>query len=141
LLDKYDKVQPVVPAAAYFERMLAMVAHGARRGQCWIPLLTLGSFNDGKVVHCPLGWTLKGNAFATPETTFAEMGTCAMHQLMRSPTTRLPYCQHCYSSYDIMNLFLEGVVSLQEIRRSFVYDHPAVQAALVERRHTLGRAQ
>lgn len=137
ILHQYDRVQPVVPARVYFERMLDMFNNGVRVGQCWVSALMLGSFNDGKVVHCPLGWTLKGNAFDSQENAFDQMGRCAMHQLMRSPTTRLPYCKRCFSAYDIMNLFVEGVVSAEEIRRSFIYDDPRVQAILADSKERL----
>ena len=132
--------QMLGPALYYQELARFLDEHdGVRRTRCHIANLAIQAFDSGTLTPCPVGWTVSlGNLREDdPEAVLDQVGQHKMYDLLTRPRPRVPVCRSCYSVHDMINLFIVGSISLDDLSRMPMYRATPVQARLVEVRDSL----
>jgi len=128
----------VLGPAAYCDALadFLAVAHGQRRARCHLANAAVQLFDTGAVTPCPVGWTLEiGNVRRDGAAAVAgQIGSHKMYELLTRARPRVPVCRTCFSQADILNLFLDGAIGLDEIGRMPLYHSAAARARLAELR-------
>jgi len=133
----------LLPPAAYGRRLARFLGQdgGVREDRCHIVHLTVQMFDTGAVTPCPVGWTVSlGNIWEDgADEVFAQVGTHKMYDLMTRPRPRVPVCRSCFSLTDVINLYLDGEVSPEEMARLPMYRPEPVQSRLRDLRARVER--
>jgi hypothetical protein len=96
------------------------------------------TFDDGVVASCsncrasPLGNLLKD------ENVLHQVGKANIHKLFLRNPPRFPFCKGCFTPFDVVNVYLDGGCSLEEISAMDLYSSPAVRDRLATMRDAWG---
>lgn len=127
ILRDFGQYAPVLPPRPYMERLFAHMAAGGRRTTpCWVPALNYGVGPSLSPLRCAcLGHTKPSDDLAnmlfpdcehaTPasrmvDTVGSHAGTLATGRIDER-------CDPCFTHYEVLNLFLDGVVTLGDLVR------------------------
>jgi len=133
LIGDYGVLASVLPPLPYLEHMLIFLEKKRKDFRCCVPFFTLGSFQDGLISTCPLGWQSLGNMHTdNPRDLVNGVGKGGIYNVMTARKPLIKYCMGCFSSYDIFSLYMRGDVSLQDFCRVPIFNHPTVLARIEE---------
>jgi MoaA/NifB/PqqE/SkfB family radical SAM enzyme len=132
LVDRYDELQRVLPPKAYFDRLLRLLRDGERRFRCHLPRLVISTFSDGVVTPCPNIWfNDMGNLVEqAPERALRHVGESGMYQALLAEEPRLAACKKCYTPWDLLSMYFEDEITLDELCQSPTYAPPAVRSLI-----------
>lgn len=118
ILDNFDRYKSILPPKAYLEQLILFMKEGKRVLRCHIPKLAIQSIDDGVLTSCPNYWSAQiGNIFDEDlDEVKDRIGKIKLYNLYLQKRPRLNYCQHCYTSYDVVNLYIEGYITDEEMR-------------------------
>lgn len=134
LVREHARFAEILPPRAYLERLLVMARGAARTHRCRIPLSFLQTFDDGVVAACSNCWaTSLGNVLAD-DGAFEAVGEANIHRLFLRTPPRVSFCRGCFTPFDVVNVYLDGECSLDELARMDLYGSPAVRARLAAMR-------
>ena len=130
--------ESVLGPLAYYRRLADFLdqAAGTRRNRCHLTTAAVQLFDTGAITPCPVGWTSeianikKGGIDAA----VSQIGRHKLYELMAREPPRVPVCRTCFSQADMINLYLEGAASLDEMARMPLFGSPAALARLAELR-------
>lgn len=132
LLANYSRWQAILPPRVYLEELLNFLQTGRRGIGCSLPLLAVGSFDDGTITPCPNMWLadfgnlLQENALEVVE----QIGRDKIYSVLVSKQAKLPVCKGCFTPWEMLNLFMEDRLSIEELMETPLYSSPEVAAAL-----------
>ncbi len=134
LVREHARFAEILPPRAYLERLLRMAQGAARTHRCRIPLSFLQTFDDGVVAACSNCWaTSLGNVLAD-EGAFEAVGAANIHRLFLRTPPRVSFCRGCFTPFDVVNVYLDGACSLDELSCMDLYGSPAVRVRLAAMR-------
>lgn len=141
IADAYTNYSRILPPKQYFERLAVFYKDGNRKDQCFLPEFCIQSLDDGMLTPCALGWTKQlGNLFAEDLKTVQDrIGHDKLYKLLCSEKIRMDYCKKCYSTYEVCNLFFNGMLSIEDMRRMPLYSDQRVSQRLIELREYRGK--
>lgn len=115
--EKLAKELNIVPA--YFRTLYNHLKTGKKQSGCWVPYIATEMFHTGDVTPCPLYWidNIGNIEKEEPAEVFSRLKEHKIYDLLVRKPVRLKFCKDCFSSYDLINLFFEGVVELEELKR------------------------
>lgn len=133
ILDNYHHYQGIVPPKPYFERLLSFLKYGKRTFGCTLPRLVFSSFNDGSVTACPNIWfNHLGNLLEQDyQSTLAKVENTAFYHLLVTDSPRLDACKACFTPWDMLGLYIDGLITIDELCESPMYRHPDVRDRLI----------
>ncbi len=134
-LGKYDEYRAILPPKIYLERLIGMMETGARADRCYVPFFVMGVDNYGKAETCSCGPGMPslGNVLNEPDEVFAQHASFNNY----SPDELYDDCGYCMTQYELMNLYIEGAVSAEEMRRIPTYRFDGVIDQIEQTREQL----
>ncbi|MBR0865890.1 radical SAM protein [Bradyrhizobium diazoefficiens] len=132
ILDRYDEFLPVMPPRAYWRRLISYFEEGGRTFRCHLPRFAFTTFEDGQVTSCPNIWFNKiGNLLSEPpEDVTQRIGNTPFHQILLAPKPRLDACRSCFTPWDMLSMFLDGEITLDELCEGPMYRSSATRVRL-----------
>lgn len=128
----------VLGPAAYYERFADFLDqdNSLRNRRCHIVDNAIQLFDTGTVTPCPVGWTVSIGNLKTEgiDAVMAQVGSHKIYDLLTRDVPRVPVCRTCFTQSDIINLFMEGCIDLDGMRRMPMYRTSAAQRRLDELR-------
>lgn len=99
-----------LPPKAYMESLLNFMLHGTR-STCYVPKVVMGISPEGDLVKCPCSGTKKiSNIFLDGKMGFEKYFN------QRNFGGNDEECADCFTHYEVLNLFVEGKISPEEMR-------------------------
>lgn len=140
LLDAAPRYQPVLPAQPYLDRLWSFFTDGGRTFRCHLPRIAFTTFDDGVTTTCPNIWFNNvGNLLTDdPESVFQNLAASGFRKLLLVPHPRIDACKACYTPWDPVSLYFEGVFTLDDLARLPLYRGPRTRARLAEIRAAFG---
>lgn len=124
VLGKYDQYKHLLPPKIYLERLIEMMEQSSRSDRCYVPYFVMGVNNYGDAETCSCGgdMPLLGNVLSEPDAIFAK------HEGFTNYSPDIPYddCGYCMTQYEFLNLYVEGLVTAEEMRRIPTYRYDGV---------------
>ncbi|HEX2020683.1 MAG TPA: radical SAM protein [Aurantimonas sp.] len=131
----------VLGPLAYYRRLATFLdeANGIRRHRCHLTTAAVQLFDTGAITPCPVGWTseIANIRHDGIEAAASRIGRHKLYELMAREPPRVPVCRTCFSQADMINLYVEGEVSLAEIALMPLFGSLAALARLAELRSSM----
>jgi len=132
LIEEHADFAEILPPVGYLHRLLEIGRTGKRRHRCRIPLSILQSFDDGVLAACTNCWAAPlGNVLDDGEAAFGQIGRANIHKLFLREPPRVPFCDGCFTPFDIVNVFFDGDCTLEEMTAIDLYSSAGVRDRLV----------
>lgn len=134
-----DLARGVRPPQAYLDRLLRFYVDGERQFRCHLPRLAASTFSDGVLTACPNIWFSDAGNYAGSDWKAVgdRMVNSGVRHALLAPEPRLGACKGCFTPWDILSLFMEGALSLDDICATPAYRAPGVRARLHAARASL----
>lgn len=130
-IDKYDEYASILPPLAYFKRLLRFYTEGERKFRCHVPRLVLSTFSDGMLTACPNIWFSElGNVFGTDEAwkeAEDKVLTNGLYTALLAQTPRLDACKGCFTPWDLLSMYFDDEITLDELCKSPTYSSPVIR--------------
>lgn len=96
----------VLPPQSYILRLFDMLSKGERQWPCYVPFFVLGLSDDGaNVCTC------------SPDLGIMDLDSeINFESICFNPSTASLLCRDCMSYYDLLNLVVEGKISMNELK-------------------------
>jgi MoaA/NifB/PqqE/SkfB family radical SAM enzyme len=126
VLDKLDRYGSLLPPRPYLLRLKRFLQEGARSFRCHLPRFAFTTFDDGVVTPCPNIWfSSLGNVLKEdPAKVVAQIGEAAFYQILLAERPRIDACKGCFTPWDMLSLFIDGEVTIDELCRTPMYSAP-----------------
>lgn len=135
---------PVLGPAAYYHRLADFLdrENGVRRHRCHLTAAAVQLFDTGAITPCPVGWTAEiANVRRDGiDAASAAIGEHKLYELMQRDPPRVPVCRSCFSQADVINLYLDGAIDLEELAVMPLVAAPAARQRLIELKAARTRA-
>jgi MoaA/NifB/PqqE/SkfB family radical SAM enzyme len=125
IVHHYAALESVLPPRAYVDHIANYIATDRRTLPCTIPATMLQLFGDGSISACPHAWLEPmGNVRDDADPIQSTVGRHEHYDFFLQPRPRFPFCRGCVTPSDVVNLYLFGRISDEEIARCFLYQAP-----------------
>ena len=120
ILDRFDDFHSILPPRPYCEQLRDFLATGKRKHRCHLTRFVFSTFDDGVFTPCPNVWfSESGNLLKeSPAEILKRSESSAFVRLLRAHRPRLDACSSCFTPWEILTLYAEGLISLDELARS-----------------------
>lgn len=126
LIEDYDLLAAILPPRAFLERLYGFCVSGTRDFRCRVPVSFVQTFDDGVVACCSNCWATPLGNLLEDQHVFRQVGEANIHKLFLRDPPRFPFCRTCFTPFDVVNVYLDGLCELDEIRAMDLYSSPAV---------------
>lgn len=130
LLDEYEQFKTLLPPRAYLERLCNFYEQSRRTFRCHVPLAFVQSFDDGVIASCSNCWAISLGNLLEDENVLHQIGEAKIHKLFLRPRPRVPFCQSCFTPFDIVNIYLDDECSLDDIASMNMFSSASVRDRL-----------
>jgi hypothetical protein len=115
VIDRYDEYRSILPPKPYLDRLVKMMVDGYRSDRCYVPFFVQGVDNYGNAETCSCGGSMPmlGNVLENVDEVFNKHRSATNYD----PDEKQRDCSYCMTQYEIMNLYVEGVVSKEDMLR------------------------
>lgn len=143
IVDSWEKFSGILPPKAYLSRLLRFFQDGERRFRCHLPRFAFTSFDDGYLTSCPNIWFNKlGNILeGDPGQATATLGETPFYELLLAERPRVDACKKCFTPWDMLSIFLDKEITLDELCKSPMYSAPASRVRIQEIADTYWRSK
>ena len=121
LIEKYEDYKGVLAPKAYLEDIYANLAVKRRAQRCLIPLVSTQLFDDGNLSACPNSWGVNTANIFHDVNVMEKVTNEKVYKLFLQNKPRLKSCFDCYTSMDIVNIYLNGKISDNELLQIPLY--------------------
>jgi MoaA/NifB/PqqE/SkfB family radical SAM enzyme len=120
VIGDYDRYAGILAPRPFLEELCFLLTEGHRRMRCHVPAVMIQSFDDGVLTPCPNCWaTQLGNlAEEEPQEVIDRVGKDRIYKVFLWPTPRFPFCRQCFTSFDMVNLYINGNIDDREIAQN-----------------------
>ncbi|ALK08134.1 radical SAM protein [Blastochloris viridis] len=125
----FERFARILPPKAYLDRLVRFLHDGGRSARCHLPRLVVSSFSDGTITACPNIWFSElGNAAGDGwQAALARVGRAPLYRALLAPRPRLAACRGCFTPWDLLSLYFDDDISLDELCASPPYRPAAVR--------------
>jgi MoaA/NifB/PqqE/SkfB family radical SAM enzyme len=134
LLEAFDELSNVLPPRAYLERLREFYHTPKRSHRCRIPLVYLQTFDDGVVASCSNCWAISLGNMRDGDYPLRQIGRANIHKLFLRTPPRVDFCASCFTPFDVVNLYIDGDCSIEELASIDLFSSAGVRARLQELR-------
>lgn len=128
VIQRYDEYADILAPKAYMTYLLDFLRYGKRSIPCSLPYMAMGSFEDGAVTPCPNYWfTIWGSVLEDGSDALSRVGKDRLYKSLTRRRTFIPECKSCYTPWDSFNLYMEGILSYQDLLKSPSYAFEGVK--------------
>lgn len=133
-IDNYNKYESILPPQIYIRQLADFLETKKRTIGCRMPMIMYQVFDDGSLTHCPACWiTLLGNLLESdPKLLFDSIGKERMYNLLVDNKPHIQYCKRCYTTLELINMYFQDLISLDELCKQPSYNHPETRKRLTE---------
>ncbi|MCA1028633.1 radical SAM protein [Cytobacillus kochii] len=134
VINNFQKYKYILPPLPYMERLYNFLIEGERTFGCYLSRMVFGSFNDGSVTACPNIWfNHLGNLIHDePKRVLNKVENTRFYSLLNASKPRLEACKSCYTPWDLLSLYVEDQITIDELAESPMYRNNDVRDRLVE---------
>lgn len=135
ILEHYDHYAGIVPPKPYFQRLLQFLQEGERTFGCALARMVFSTFSDGAITSCPNIWfNHLGNLTDTDyQKVLDKVENIAFYELLVFENTpRLDACKACFTPWDMLGLYIDNLITIDELCETPMYRHPEVRERLIE---------
>lgn len=134
VIDRAQDFGSLLPPRAYLQRLRRFMTEGERRFRCHLPRFAFTTFDDGVVTPCPNIWfSTLGNVIQDdPQTVMQQLGENAFYQILLAERPRIDACKGCFTPWDMLSLFFDGEVTIDELCCTPMYSAAESRARILE---------
>lgn len=127
VIDKHSRFAGILPPLPYMKRLQRFMREGERSFRCHLPRFVFTTFDDGVVTPCPniwfnsLGNILKEDAKGVIE----KIGEDGFYRILLAERPRIEACKSCFTPWDMLSLYVDGEITLDELCKAPMYSAPA----------------
>lgn len=139
LLNSYKRFLSVLPHKEYIKRLISCVRGGGRQNKCYVGYANLGIEPDGDVLICacsirqPLGNVFNQDALSVLKQRSSHP---AFYKFLFKEFS-FKECRQCFTHYEIINLYLDGTITLEGISKIPLFSGVRTKEALQQIRGEL----
>lgn len=115
LLEKYEQFKDVLAPKAYIQDVYENLSTKKRTQRCLIPLVSMQLFDDGNLSACPNSWGENSANLLEDDNVLDKVDNAKMYKLFLQDKPRLKCCFDCYTSMDIVNIYINGRMTDEEL--------------------------
>lgn len=115
VINDYDLYKKILPPKEYLKRLINVMEKGNRTDNCYVPFFVIGSDNYGNINTCTRADDLPpiGNIFEEA----SKIQQTFQSNKNYDPKSRPSPCSYCIIQYEMMNLYVEDLVSREEMQK------------------------
>lgn len=134
LIDRYTEFQEILPPKIYLEYLLHFLQSGKREIPCVLPKIAIGSFDNGDITPCANYWfTSLGNLLnENPQKVLGKIKSDRIYDVLTHDRIHPIECVQCFTPWEILNLYAQGELSIDDLRSLPLYDFDELEEALGE---------
>lgn len=132
LIKEYEFFCDILPPKIYLEFLYDFMKSGRRKSKCIFPKIALGSFDDGNITPCANYWfTAFGNVLHEDcDLVLDKVGSEKIYNVLCNQKHMLEECAQCFTPWEILNLYVEGLISIDELKRIPLYFFEGIETYL-----------
>jgi sulfatase maturation enzyme AslB (radical SAM superfamily) len=114
----------MLPPRPYLERLFEFMAGGLRTQRCRIAQAIVQTFADGNVAGCSMDWSVLMGSIRSEEdgdTVKDRMSGHPAYRLYFADRPRMPACRTCFTVSEIINLYVDGLITESELQAMDLY--------------------
>lgn len=133
IIDDYSRYERIMAPKVYLEYLLKFLKSGVREMRCSLPGLALGTFEDGTLTPCPNYWFTNIGSLLEGEKDkiITKVGYDKIYKLLMSSGNKFSECKKCFTPWETLNLYIEGILSIDELCRSPLYSFPGIKDYII----------
>jgi MoaA/NifB/PqqE/SkfB family radical SAM enzyme len=134
VLERYEHFRELLPPRPYLVRLKRFIEDGVRTFRCHLPRFAFTSFDDGVITACPNIWfNSLGNVLKEEASEVMErLGETPFYQLLLAEKPRLDACKGCFTPWDMLSMYVDGEITLDELCKGPMYAAPESRARIEE---------
>lgn len=131
---RYDRYKRILPPRPYLDRLRRFFYEEGRKFRCHLPRFAFSTFDDGWLTSCPNIWFNKiGNVFQEPAREVTDrLGKTNFYQILLAGKPRIDACKACCTPWDMLSMFLDREITLDELCAVPMYSAKASRARILE---------
>jgi MoaA/NifB/PqqE/SkfB family radical SAM enzyme len=132
LIKNYTLYEGILPPLIYLLSLLEYLKTKRRTLKCSLPLCMFQLFDDGVITPCVNMWTvILGNILnEESKSLFDKIGKEKIYNLMLMDAPSTPFCKQCFTPWDIINLYLQNKISIEDLCRISLYARKEIKRKL-----------
>lgn len=127
IVDSYEKYESILAPKPYMKYLLDFLENGRRKTKCVLPYVAIGVFEDGTITPCPNYWFTSLGSLLKDKKVIDKIGKSRIYQVLTSEKNRFKECMTCFTPWDVINLYIEGVLSFEDLKKYPLYAFPGVE--------------
>lgn len=132
VLDNYEQFAKIMAPKPYMEALMDYLVTDKRDIKCYLCECSYGTFDDGIVTPCSNYWFKSlGNMIDNPDEVLGNIDEDKIYLLMDKKQHLIEQCNHCFTPWEHLNLYLNGRMTLDELTKSALYSMPRVKQRII----------
>lgn len=112
--ENYDKYKNILPSKEYFDRLIDIMKNNKRNYKCYVPFFVQSIDGYGNFEMCPIGLQYDNK----PNIVIGDVsGNSILCNSSYDVEKKYSLCEYCINQYEMLNLYVDGIISLDELRR------------------------
>lgn len=133
IIECYDDYRNILAPKEYMKYLLEFLKTGKRKTDCSLPYMAVGVFEDGTVTPCPNYWfTSLGSILEDKHSVIKKVGEEKIYHILTCDRNPLKECHSCFTPWELFNLYVEGVVTYEDLMKSPSYNFEGMEAYIKE---------
>ena len=132
LLELGDEEKNVLPHIEYLRKLISFLKNKKRIDKCYVGYVNLGLEPSGTIPVCACSISKSvGNVSLQGARAFKKRKDSEVFASFLSPKIEFNECYRCFTHYEIINLYLDGTISLGDISRISLFSGPNTKRILI----------
>jgi haloacid dehalogenase superfamily, subfamily IA, variant 1 with third motif having Dx(3-4)D or Dx(3-4)E len=134
IIQHYEQYEAVLPPKIYLKHMVDFIVHRKRAGSCYIPQIAIGCFDDGTITPCPNYWFESMGCLLNQEEfdTSDYYKKSKVYSILQREKVCLEGCRNCFTPWELLNYYMEGTITIEELCKLPLYRLPKVKKDLLK---------
>jgi sulfatase maturation enzyme AslB (radical SAM superfamily) len=118
IIKNFNYYKHILPPKAYLFRLFSFLEKKERKWPCYVGFFNLGIIPNGEIAHCACGAEGSfGNIFSSRNKPFRKRFEEASTLISFPDNPTSNNCRKCFNHYEVINAFIDGEISLEEIEK------------------------
>lgn len=113
---KFSSLKHLLPPIQYLNALIEFMKNKKRIRGCYIPYIVLATYGDGQLDVCTCGSVKNLGNVLLSTAPYSRIRSDSCYNNIINPNTSPSCCKNCFTHYDIINLFLEGDISITKLK-------------------------
>lgn len=128
IIERYDEYADILAPKAYMTYLADFLKNGERNIPCYLPHMAIGVFENGDITPCPNYWFMMfGNVLEDNKKTLQKVGNDKIYKILTGERITFSECKSCFTPWDSFNLYIEGILSYQDLIKSPTYSFKGIR--------------